>query len=126
VGQRTPNIFGEIYFTIMENLQRFSEWLGRTFENWDIQYRIHATQRMFLRNIQENEIVYVLLHGHIIENYENDFPFPSVLVSGITASQRQLHIVIAVDKKLNRFYVITTYEPHPQKWIENFTRRKVT
>jgi hypothetical protein len=108
----------------MGNLQRFSDWLGRSFENWDIQYRLHATQKMFLRNIQENEIMYVLLHGYIIENYENDFPFPSVLLSGITESQRQLHIVIAVDKKLHRFYIITTYEPNPQKWIANFTRRK--
>jgi len=109
----------------MENLQRFSDWFGRSFENWDIQYRLHATQKMFLRNIEENEIIYVLLHGYIIENYKNDFPFPSVLVSGITEGQRQLHIVIAVDKKLHRFYIITTYEPNPQKWIANFTRRKV-
>lgn len=109
----------------MENLQRFNEWLGGSFKNWDIQYRIHATQRMFLREIKEKEIMHVLIHGCIIENYEKDFPFPSVLISGITTNKRQLHVVIGVDKKLHRFYIITVYEPNPQKWTVKFTKRKI-
>jgi hypothetical protein len=107
----------------MEILQRFGEWLGYSLEDFDIQYRIHATQRMFHRNIHEEEIMSILMNGFIIENYEKDFPFSSVLVSGTTASHRPLHVVIAVDKKLKRFYIITTYEPNPQKWTANFTKR---
>jgi hypothetical protein len=103
--------------------QRFSDWIGLSLGDVDIQYRIHATQRMFSRNIAEKEILHILANGLIIENYENDFPFPSLLVSGNTENNRPLHAVVAIDRRLNRLYVITTYEPNPHKWNVDFTQR---
>ena len=107
----------------MDQFLTFSKWLGVSIKGWDIQYRIHATYRMFQRNIEESEILFILEKGSIIENYEEDLPFPSVLVNGMTNSNRPLHIVVGIDKNAKRLYIITTYEPEQQFWMENYSRR---
>ena len=90
---------------------------------WDIQYRIHATRRMFQRSISEENLFEAMETGKIIESYEDDLPFPSILINGQTSSQRPIHIVIGVDKESKRLYIITTYEPDLSKWDDNFNRR---
>jgi hypothetical protein len=104
----------------MQNFLKFSDKFGLSFDNYNIQYRIHAIQRMFSRNIRENEIIHILLYGFTIEQYDNDYPFPSMLISGITENNRPLH---AVDINEKRLYIITVYEPDPGKWSDDFTRR---
>jgi len=78
---------------------------------------------MFQRDIEEDELLFVLRNGQIIESYAMDFPFPSVLVSGRTPNNRPLHVVAAADATEKRLYIITTYEPDPLKWTNNFERR---
>jgi hypothetical protein len=90
---------------------------------WDIQFRIHATQRMFQRNIGHHELVAILKMGMVVEQYPEDTPFASLLVSGVTESQRPLHAVIALNESEKIIFVITVYEPEPLKWAENFSRR---
>lgn len=90
---------------------------------WDVQYRVHATKRMFQRNVNEEDVREVLLSGDIIERYENDFPFPSVLINGHSGCGRCLHVVLGIDVTEKRLYIITVYEPDPKKWADNFSRR---
>ena len=97
--------------------------IGSAIEDWEIVYRIHATRRMFERDISEEELMDVLINGHVIENYPDDTPFPSALVNGITAKGRHIHVVIANDIATKRLYVITVYVPSSSKWSENFSRR---
>jgi len=63
--------------------QRLSEYLGSTLNIWTIEYRVHATQRMFRRHINEENVVQLFASGIIIEEYMDDFPFPSVLINGM-------------------------------------------
>ncbi|MCU0289397.1 MAG: DUF4258 domain-containing protein, partial [Acidobacteria bacterium] len=65
----------------------------------------------------------VLLNGTIIERYEDDFPFPSLLINGFSVNRRYLHLVVGVDVPRKRLYIITVYEPDSTKWTDNFSRR---
>ncbi len=107
----------------MEDFQSFRDLLKDEFRNWDIQYRLHATQRMYQRNFEEIDIFSCFDNGNIIEKYENDVPFPSVLINGRSISDRPIHVIAGVDIKLKRLYIITVYEPDPAKWNEHYTRR---
>ena len=58
-----------------------------------------------------------------IEEYPDDTPFPSALLSG-TVAGRRLHVVAAHDGAEDVTYVITTYEPDPAEWDPTFRRRR--
>lgn len=91
--------------------------------NFDIIYRIHATRRIFQRSINPDDIVSTLLNGNIIENYEDDFPLPSVLINGKTAKGKPLHVVAAINIEDQQLIIITAYEPDPNLWSEDYKRR---
>lgn len=103
--------------------RKFSEYLGSSLSFWSIDYRVHATRRMFQRRIGEKDARELLETGEVIEEYEEDFPLQSVLVSGISAGKRSLHAVIGIDFNLRRLHIITIYEPDPCKWSKNHRRR---
>ena len=86
-------------------------------------FRIHALQQMFQRRITETEIRELIVCGVKIEDYPDDTPYPSSLVSGI-ANDRPLHVVLAYNKVDREAIVITAYEPDPKMWTDTFTRRK--
>jgi hypothetical protein len=79
---------------------------------------------MFSRFIEENDVRHVLANGVIIEEYLMDFPFPSVLINGSSKNNRPLHAVVGIDNQEYRLFIITIYEPDPEKWLTNFSRRK--
>ena len=58
----------------------------------------HAIQRMFERNIDEEDIIQVIKQGEVIENYPDDMPYPSHLILGNTGG-KPLHVVAAFDSK---------------------------
>ena len=78
---------------------------------------------MFKRNIFGQEVLDVLTDGFIIEEYKDDFPFPSVLVNGKSIQNRYIHIVVGIDIEQKRLFVITVYEPDPLIWKDNYSRR---
>ena len=84
-------------------------------------FRIHAVQRMSQRRISVENVRQALETGHTIENYPDDFPYPSSLILGWVES-RPLHVVVAhaPEKKI----VITVYEPDPAQWTSDFKIRK--
>ncbi len=86
-------------------------------------FKNHALVRMLERKIKSEEITTSLLAAEIIENYDDDKPFPSYLLLGYSDG-RPLHIVLSYDK-LNEFiYIITIYEPSPELWIKEFKKRR--
>jgi len=103
--------------------RQFTEYLGTPLAAWTIYYRVHATQRMFNRNIQDKDVGHLLDSGEVIEEYREDFPLPSVLVSGLSTDKSPLHAVIGVDLSLMQLHVITVYKPDPKKWSKDHTRR---
>ena len=89
----------------------------------NLTFRIHALRQMFQRRISDVDIRELLTSGTIIENYPDDLPYPSFLVSG-TVNDRPLHVVMAYNNVDREAIVITAYEPDPDSWSENYTRRR--
>jgi hypothetical protein len=86
-------------------------------------FRRHAFERMAARGITVADVLLVLREGEHIEEYSDDTPFPSALLSG-TVDGRRLHVVAAHDAAEDVTYVITTYEPDPAEWDPSFRRRR--
>jgi hypothetical protein len=86
-----------------------------------IKWRGHASKRAIERNIFSDDVLQAIVSGEIIEEYPEDFPFPSCLVLGYTKDKRPLHIVSAVGQ--DYIWIITVYIPDLKKWSNNYTKR---
>ncbi len=80
----------------------------------------HCVLRMRQRRISVNEFKEAMAHAEIVEYYEDDYPLPSALILGFTASGRPLHAVVALDQGSEILWVITLYEPTIELWDEQF------
>ena len=78
--------------------------------------------RIQQRNIKRSEIINAIMNGEIIEQYENDFPFPSCLVLGKTNPNTDIHIVCSITN--NGMALITAYYPDERFTDDNRTRRE--
>lgn len=85
-------------------------------------YRVHAIERMFQRDIFEEEVEDVVNFGETIESYLDDQPYPSYLVLGYV-QKRAIHVVYAKDENGTNI-IITVYEPTLKKWHEDFRTRR--
>ena len=88
-----------------------------------IVFRVHAIQRMFLREISVEDVRQVLDTGEVIEDYPDDTPYPSRLILGWRGN-RPLHVVAAYNATDQEMIVITVYEPDPDRWEPGYKRRK--
>ncbi len=87
-----------------------------------IRWTNHVIVRLFQRNITQEDIEKVLLNGEIIEEYENDYPYPSCLVYGMSLKNKVIHVVCGIDK--NELWIITAYYPDNIKWKNDLKTRK--
>lgn len=87
-------------------------------------WKEHALMRMRQRGIRIDDVFEVLQKGHIIEIYQSDKPFPSVLINGKTTKNRPIHVVVGINAGAGEIHIVTSYEPDPQKWEQNFGKRK--
>lgn len=86
----------------------------------------HARQEMEgepFGAIRVEEVLQSLEAGEILEEYPEDFPYPSCLVLGRTKTGRALHVVCAPVLSEDRLIIITTYHPDPNLWDSEFRRR---
>jgi hypothetical protein len=75
--------------------------------------------------IFEHEVYETLQSGEVIEEYPDDKPYPSVLISGRTATGRPLHVVCAYSKTDDLVVVVTVYSPNEKLWIDYSRRKKI-
>ena len=97
------------------------------FINDKVLYSKHALYEMQNEEygiITEDEVYQIIINGEIITNYENDKPYPSYLIFGMTEKNRPLHVVAAYDKEDDIVIIITIYHPDPNLWIDYKERRK--
>ena len=81
----------------------------------------HVLQRMIQRNITQDDIETVLLSGEIIEQYPDDYPFPSCLVYG-SSNDIVIHVVMADSGDYAT--VITAYRPDSDRFMSDLKTRK--
>ena len=82
----------------------------------------HVKKRMIERKITISNIQNAIRTGEIIEKYEDDKPFPSCLILGLSEYNKYIHTVVATDSDC--LYVITAYTPDEDEWEINFKIRK--
>lgn len=82
----------------------------------------HARLRMVERGITVNYIIRCIDTGEIIEQYENDKPFPSCLILGADIDGEYIHVVVSHDSEW--IYLITAYHPDAEVWEPDFKSRK--
>ena len=98
------------------------ETIKQKVKNREIRWTNHIMVRLLQRNITQEDIEIALLNGEIIEEYEEDYPYPSCLVYGITLNNKILHIVCGVgDIDL---WIITAYYPDDLEWEKDLKTRK--
>lgn len=88
-------------------------------------YRAHALQRMFERKISADDVRQIVAVGETIEDYPDDFPYPSRLILGWSGS-RPIHIVIAFNAMASETIIVTVYEPDPKQWSADMRNRSTT
>jgi hypothetical protein len=82
----------------------------------------HAAERFRQRNIKAIDIRFAVFNGEVIEQYPDDFPYPSCLILGKTPSSMPIHIVMSDEGSMSR--IITAYYPDINKWSSDFKTRK--
>lgn len=82
----------------------------------------HTFNRFRERGITISDIFKAIQTGEIIEQYPEDYPYPSCLVLGLSVNNTHLHIVCGSDE--TKLWIITAYYPTLDKWEKDFKTRK--
>lgn len=89
--------------------------------NHKIRWTSHILSRLVKRHIHQSDVENAILMGKIIEQYPNDYPFPSCLVLGICCNNTKLHVVCGTDG--TELWMITAYYPDETQWNSTFDQR---
>ena len=82
----------------------------------------HAYRKLAERNISLDDMEKAFLSDEIIEQYGDDYPYPSVLLLGFLDEGTPLHLVCApTDIGLA---IITVYQPNEDSWEESLKKRR--
>ncbi len=83
---------------------------------------LHGQLRLIERNISVEDVMNAIDNGDIIEQYPEDFPFPSCLILGLTIKGQYIHVVVSMNE--TKIYLITAYVPDPAKWESDLKTHK--
>ena len=85
--------------------------------------RAHVLRRMIERGLDRSAVIDAVSCGEVIEKYLDDSPYPSALVLGF-AGEQPLHVVVAFDEASLEGYIITAYQPSPEKFEPDWRTRR--
>lgn len=83
---------------------------------------MHAAKRLEQRGIFLKEVMNCIMTGEIIEQYPNDYPYPSCLTLGNKNTAKPLHAVIGTNGI--QLWIITAYYPASEKWMDDLKTRR--
>jgi len=93
------------------------------YDNDRVFITAHAAERFRQRGIKVKDIRNVVKTGEIIEQYPEDYPYPSCLLLGLSVNAQPLHVVMSDEGNASR--IITAYFPDADKWESDLKTRKV-
>ena len=82
----------------------------------------HVTMRLQERGIFPTDIINCIASGDIIEQYPDDYPYPSCLILGTSTDGKYIHSVIGSNGE--KLCFITAYYPTLNKWENDLKTRK--
>lgn len=88
-----------------------------------IRWTVHVLKRLFMRRISQADAVHAVLRGEIIEQYPDDYPYPSCLILGTTEAGEALHVVCGRGE--TDVWMITAYHPDPEEWEADLKTRRI-
>ena len=83
----------------------------------------HARIRLNSRGISIFDVQQVIKEGEIIRQYEDDKPYQSCLILGLSIQGKYLHVVVSHD--IEFIYLITAYYPSPAIWENDYKTKKI-
>ena len=83
---------------------------------------LHGQLRLHERKISVDDVMNAIDNGEIIEQYPEDFPFPSCLILGLAVASMYIHVVVSMND--GKIYLITAYVPSADKWEADWKTRK--
>ena len=98
------------------------EQLRSYFEDDTVFVTEHAAERFRQREIKISDIRNAVNTGIIIEQYPDDFPFPSCLILGNDKNGNYIHVCMSDEGTAS--CIITAYYPDPKKWNDDMRTRK--
>lgn len=85
----------------------------------------HVEKRMAQRNISRRDVKRCIMNGEIIEEYPDDYPYPSCLVFGYAEQGKILHVVVSISDGIPRILnVITAYFPDEIRFLADMKTRR--
>ncbi len=97
--------------------------IRRMVQERKIKWSTHCLERMNERDISIADVKSCIEKGEIIEEYPDDFPYPSCLIFGPASGGPIIHVVAGSDNEY--LYIITAYVPNLVKFEPDLkTRRK--
>lgn len=89
-----------------------------------IRWTAHVLKRLLQRGISQADVVQAIQGGEIIEDYPDDYPYPSCLLLGAGAAGDPLHVCCG--RGPDEIWMITAYHPDLDEWeVDLKTRKKV-
>jgi hypothetical protein len=89
----------------------------------NVEWRKYVLQRLAERSISQNAVTNVLTSGEKIEDHPKDKPYPSALFLG-WIEDKPLHVLVAMEEKSEKAYIITAYEPNLEYFEPDFKVRR--
>ena len=103
----------------MENNLKLAKNLCRQNK---LRWTSHIMMRILQRGISIDDVKKAICNGEIIEEYPNDYPYPSCLLLGDNSNGKFLHVVIGFGE--DELWLITAYKPSAEKWEMDLKTRK--
>lgn len=88
-----------------------------------VRWTAHVLKRLLQRGISQTDVIQAIQSGEIIEQYPDDYPYPSYLLLGADAAGVSLHVCCG--RGPDELWVITAYRPDADKWESDLKSRRV-
>ena len=96
--------------------------IKQMIESKRIRWTEHIVIRLLQRNIKQEDVEKAILNGEIIEEYADDYPYPSCLIYEVNTNNQVLHVVCGTNGE--ELWLITAYYPNNTEWQEDLKIRK--
>ena len=83
---------------------------------------MHIMTRLLQRGISLDDVTFAIETGEIIEDYPDDYPYPSCLILGCDKSAQALHVVCGASE--TELWLITACRPSLDVWHDDLKTRR--
>ena len=98
------------------------EALQKLCESGKLAWSVHAMERLQERGITTADVINVICHGEIIEQYPDAFPYPACLILGNGLNELIVHVVCGSNGAILK--IITAYYPDDETFGKSGKIRK--